>query len=549
MRLRTFVYAIAATLLLGWSGSNLAQAQQSGKEGVHYKVTDLGTLGGSSSEPFGINIWTEIVGTSSIADDVASTGFLWRNGRMTGLPPLPGGSTSGAASINLFGQIVGEADNSTPGPNPFICFTPNQCRAVIWERGGVRDLGTLPGGLNAAAGWVNDLGQVVGDSEFGTSVDPINGFVDAHAALWSGRKIIDLGTLGGPASVANSINDFGAVTGFSQFDLIVNPDVGSGIPSFHAFLFEHNRMIDLHSAGGLGGDESFGASINNRRQVIGTADLAGNESEHAFLWQNGVMRDLGALPGDPDSSAQAINDTGTIVGWSGDGEEIFKAAIWKDGIAVDLNSMIPADTDLQLLLALGINLRGEIVGLGVSASSGEFHGFLLTPNVTGMKISNAATTSDEAESTNDLTAKPSARVKLPESLRRSIRGRNQAGAMLRRVQNQDVAKLDALNAASAITNIEQAPTNLTSFAFKRGFDDIVRLAWTDHSTDSDNYYVESCSGTTCANFSQIAKLGANATTDTQYYQFKSGLTFRFRVRAHGPGGYSSYSNIVTRTLP
>ena len=38
---------------------------------------------------------------------------------------------------------------------------------------------------------------------------------------------------------------------------------------------------------------------------------------HAFLWQNGVMTDLGVLPGDEDSGASAINSLGQIVGSSG----------------------------------------------------------------------------------------------------------------------------------------------------------------------------------------------------------------------------------------
>ena len=38
---------------------------------------------------------------------------------------------------------------------------------------------------------------------------------------------------------------------------------------------------------------------------------------HAFLWQNGVMTDLGVLPGDEDSGAAAINNLGQIVGSSG----------------------------------------------------------------------------------------------------------------------------------------------------------------------------------------------------------------------------------------
>ena len=45
----------------------------------------------------------------------------------------------------------------------------------------------------------------------------------------------------------------------------------------------------------------------------------------------------------------------------------------------DLNTLIPADSPLFLLLASQINSRGEIVGLALQTSTGQAHGFLATP--------------------------------------------------------------------------------------------------------------------------------------------------------------------------
>jgi hypothetical protein len=105
------------------------------------------------------------------------------------------------------------------------------------------------------------------------------------------------------------------------------------------------------------------------------------------------------------------------------------------------------------------------------------------------------------------------------------------------------------NVASATTKTEPAPTNLTSSAFRRGVDDIVKLFWTNNSSDDDSYHIERCAGATCTNFSEIAQTGANAITYMDYFQFANGRTFRYRVRTHSPGGYSGYSNIRTQTLP
>jgi probable HAF family extracellular repeat protein len=380
---------------------------------TRYKVVDLGTLGGSNSQAFGLSVLGQVAGTSTTSEDATAHAFLWSNGKIHDLGNLPGGSTSGAAAVNILGQVVGESDNAQTDPNPFLCFTPNECRAFVWQNGTMRDLGALRGGHNSAAGWANDLGLIVGASETTTAIDPVNGVPPFHATAWILGVPIDLGTLGGPLSSANSVNLFGQVTGISQFNSVIDPDLGG--PFFHAFLVDRGRILDLSSAGGLGGNQSEGLSINNRRQVVGDADLAGNSAFHAFLWQSGVMTDLGAVESDTFSSAQSIDDLSRVVGWSGDGEEIFRAVIWKNGEATDLNTLVPADTDLYLLVATGINASGAIIGFGVSQSTGELHGYLLQP-----KVNPSAALATEAEPDATIAKSP-VRVKLPQSLKRKLR--------------------------------------------------------------------------------------------------------------------------------
>jgi probable HAF family extracellular repeat protein len=63
-----------------------------------------------------------------------------------------------------------------------------------------------------------------------------------------------------------------------------------------------------------GGDYSEAYAINDDGQVVGTSQTA-SAREHAFLWQDGKMRDLGTLGG-RYSSAYAINNRGQVVGTS-----------------------------------------------------------------------------------------------------------------------------------------------------------------------------------------------------------------------------------------
>jgi len=384
---------------------------------VHYKVIDLGTLGGSNSQAFSVSPQNQVAGTSTTANDEFTRAFLWTNGKIRGLGHLPGGSTSGAAGVNLLGQVAGESDNAATDPNPFLCFTPNECRAFLWQDGRMKDLGALRHGHNSAGGWISDLGVVVGASETSTTNNPIVGFPPVHATAWVLGVPVDLGTLGGPLSIANSINDFGQITGLSQFNNALNPN--TDFPSFHGFIFDRGHMTDLAASGGLGGTESEGISINNLAQITGDANLPGDQFSHAFIWQKGKMTDLGTLSGDPASFGGGINDIGHVVGWSGDGEENFRAALWANGTITDLNTLIPANGDLYLIVATSINPADYIAGFGVSQSTGEIHAFLLVPS-----FSNAAAMTADSVSADTAVAAPALQATphftLTPSLRRAM---------------------------------------------------------------------------------------------------------------------------------
>jgi len=73
-----------------------------------YSVTDLGTLGGSSSSAWGINTGGTIVGVAKITGNTISDAFSYSGGVMTDLGTL-GGPGSQAFGINDGGTIVGSS--------------------------------------------------------------------------------------------------------------------------------------------------------------------------------------------------------------------------------------------------------------------------------------------------------------------------------------------------------------------------------------------------------------------------------------------------------
>src|SRR5207248_9972172 len=89
-----------------------------------------------------------------------------------------------------------------------------------------------------------------------------------------------------------------------------------------AFIWQHGLMTDL---GTLGGSSSLAVAINERAHVVGVSETSSGQS-HAFLWQNAVMTDLGTLGG-TNSIAVAINERGQVIGNS---EKCYRQAVWQD---------------------------------------------------------------------------------------------------------------------------------------------------------------------------------------------------------------------------
>jgi probable HAF family extracellular repeat protein len=485
-------------------------------------------------------------------------GIVWKHGGILDLGTLKGGYESVANAVNNRGEVVGYANNAVPDLESLVGLG-SQTRAVAWWNGEIHDLGTL-GGTDAVALYVNDLGQIVGQSYTSSSVPPPtlecgDSPLTLHAFIWENGQMTDLRTLGGSCASAFALNNRGQVVGGATI---------AGDTESHAFLWERGVMKDL---GALGGTHGYAGWLNDSGRVVGAATNSGDQALLAFSWKDGAITNLGTLNGDACSAADAINSKDQVVGGSGFYDASFfpactdaveHAVLWEDGKILDLNLLVSAPSDLTLNEATFINDRGEISGFGTLAN-GDAHAFALIPceanhpDVEGCDYDPVEVVPELQAWPAQITPAPavspatSSPLEVMTRLRSSMAGRNRRSVATTTVLN-DAGKLEAFKAGSAITNIEPAPTSLTSFAFKRGFYDVVELSWTDHSTDADSYHIERCSGANCTNFGEISVTGGST---TRYIDslWPMHLTFRYRVRAHSPTGYSGYSNIRTQTTP
>jgi probable HAF family extracellular repeat protein len=315
-----------------------------------------------------------------------------------------GGANSLAYGNNPWGEVVGGANtaNVDPQKEDFCGFqslgiatATASCRPFLWWDGQMTALPTLDNnhGNNGIAAAINDLGEVVGAAENTTPGCPtqnptasLNQYYQYKPVLWRDHAVEELATVGGdPFGTALAINNQGEAAGMTgncgAFSLLL----GYYLNPLHAVLWEKNgKPVDLKS---LGGNESsvFGngaKDINSRGHVVGFSSLSDNVTFNAFLWtrEAGKMKALVPIKGIANSIAIALNDRDEVVGSSISSTfSTLTATMWKHGVPVDLNTLIPADSSLYLIFGCSINSRGQILGLATNLAGTVFHAYELIP--------------------------------------------------------------------------------------------------------------------------------------------------------------------------
>lgn len=335
-----------------------------------YTITDIGVMkGDNESNGFFLNSNGAVVGCSDTANSqgypCTGTGpgqhaFYWtKSGGLKDLGTLPGGNISGAIGLNDSDEVVGYSNTSA---NPLQMYN---FIAFEWtSTGGMVNLGTLSGGNSSCAFNVNSTGVIAGDSFVNsTAVD---------ATSWTGNKIKNLGALSkGIFTAALAINDNSEIVGESVF--------GYG-PPFTSHGFKWTSAGGMKDLGTLsGGNTSIANGINSSGIVVGQSNAGSFLYWHAVKWDaSGKITDLGTLPGGNYSIAFGINDSSQIVGYGNIANNAAHALIWTSTAGMqDLNNLIPANSGWVLINANAINASGQITGYGTKG--GHNHAFLLTP--------------------------------------------------------------------------------------------------------------------------------------------------------------------------
>ena len=275
--------------------------------------------------------------------------------------------------LNNHGTVVGWANTPTTDPICSFaqnCFTTHAFRA---NSGGITDLGVLPGGDSSVACCINASGLIAGQSETG-EVDPVYGLPVLHPVLWRNSQMIDLGLLpgGGLGGRSADVNDRGQVVG-SALNLVPDPCNVFGPPTqFRAFMWQNGVMQDL---GTLGGTEAVALFINDHGQISGISytdsinPATGCPFLHPYFWQNGTMTDIGTLGGS-EAQPQSLNQLGQVVGISlVAGDQALHPFLWNKGQLTDLGTLGGEEAETNF-----INDRGDIVGESdLPAPTPQFH--------------------------------------------------------------------------------------------------------------------------------------------------------------------------------
>jgi probable HAF family extracellular repeat protein len=359
------VFALSALLV-----TTTATAQPAGIRERGIRLLDLGTLGGAESSAWDIDENGRVVGWSQLPSGARRAFVSCADCTMQDLGTHIGGNESISRAVSSNGQwVAGSSGINAFGPG-FAQFT----QGFVFNGGTMTSVNALycsctlnaRHGISEAYG-VNDHGTVVGWA-------PVLRANYHHAFMWKDGVIQDISEMdrGDPSwSRAYDINNAEQIVGYIDRD----DDLTFSEGDREAFIWQDGAFRTLDHLPGY--TSSTAVAINETGLVVGwSGDVTGSVSR-AALWSGARVTELATLGSDINSQALDVNDRGQVVGWSSNAAGETRAVFWQDSVVMDLNSLLPAGSGWQLIEARGINNRGMVVG--TARINGELRAFVLIP--------------------------------------------------------------------------------------------------------------------------------------------------------------------------
>ncbi|HEX2195589.1 MAG TPA: hypothetical protein VHJ76_01580 [Actinomycetota bacterium] len=392
-------------------------------------MIDLGTFGGELANAFSINDRGEVVGRAEDAN-LASRGFLWRDGELIDIGGLSGSGTGTTAyAINDRGAIVG----SSLAPDPQ--FGGRSSMPFYWSEDEAQPEpftreGTISNPSPAGVG--------VTRAEFTAScpAEPSTQGIDGHLFVLPDVPLKDalveltganaaadhdlrLTTWNADCTPGEEVTGAGAgvehVLAEGTRYLLASTDFGFDTAVTMKVTPAPSKILNL-------GQDLTRSGTGTTRDVNNAGVAVGVWRNAPFTWSRaGGYDELPFLPGAiwDQAEAMAINDSGTIVGWGTDDEGFMKPVRWsragaieelpvlsggKYGVVNDVNAsgvmvgeadgtterglrtrpvvwhpdgtieeipLVPLDPPLDMGFAEGINDRGTVIGWDMSSIQGD----------------------------------------------------------------------------------------------------------------------------------------------------------------------------------
>jgi uncharacterized membrane protein len=395
----TDLIVIVAISTLAISGP-LATAQQAKQMPRYqvFNLGDPG--GGNGAAAASINNLGWIAGDAVQPGNLTEHAELWVGAPVDLLTLGGPNSAVAWPNKNNHGQIAGISETADMNPfneawscalANFPTLTNHICYGFIWEDGVMTALPPLPGGLDSYAAGINNKGQVAGWAENGVhdptcnNTPPFNQVLQFEAVVWGPKlgEMTQLSPFGSdPDSAATAINDKGQIVGISGLC-----DIAAGNTSAEHAVLWPNRYAPPINLGNFDGGLAWNTptAINNRGQVVGFGNqqgsLATDFNPIAFYWDPSGIQSIPPIGDDSNNWAWGINRRGVVVGQSfgGADDPLGRAFIYEGGQLTDLNMLIQPNSSLHLQLANDINDEGEIVGFARDLNTGATVAFLAVP--------------------------------------------------------------------------------------------------------------------------------------------------------------------------